>query len=229
MDNLQAGIDACKSGKIDEARKYLASALKENPKNENAWGWMYRASKDDKERIFCLRKIIEINPTNEQAKLQLNKLVPPIKEPVAVEPPKYVVPAKASAKADPKQAKNVLIGIGAVISICVIAFCVIWFLGSALFPSTPKDHKTMAYIQCQLHVEDMLKSPASAKFPSSLDTNIHDMGNNTFEIRSYVDSQNSFGAMIRTNFFCKIQYTGNEKDDDANSKLWNLLQLDFIQ
>lgn len=129
-------------------------------------------------------------------------------------------------KIDPTQQRNMLIGLGMVVSFCLICICVGAFFFSG---NGAKDYKTMAYIQCQLHVQDKLKAPSSADFPASSSTNIQDAGNNTFEIRSYVDAQNSFGAKLRTYFFCKIQYTGTPKDDETNPRFWNLLQLDFIE
>jgi len=92
----------------------------------------------------------------------------------------------------------------------------------------PPDYKFMSDVICQLYVEDNLKSPSTADFPAPSLTDIRDMGNNVFEIRSYVDSQNSFGATIRTNFFCKVQYIGTPTDDESLPHNWQLLELKFI-
>jgi hypothetical protein len=56
-----------------------------------------------------------------------------------------------------------------------------------------------------------------------------EMGGGVFQVRSYVDAQNSFGAMIRTNYFCKVQFTGTPQDDEWNSRYWNLLQLNIFE
>lgn len=77
MDNLQSGIAAFKSGKREDARKYLIAAVKENPKDENAWGWLYQVANNDNERIECLKKVTAINPNNEKAIQLLNKLLAP--------------------------------------------------------------------------------------------------------------------------------------------------------
>ena len=47
---------------------------------------------------------------------------------------------------------------------------------------------------------DSLKTPASASFPKMKEWNIEVDNNNVIEIKSYVDSQNSYGAMLRGNF-----------------------------
>lgn len=42
------------------------------------------------------------------------------------------------------------------------------------------------------------------------------------QINSYVDSQNSFGAMIRNDYTAVLKYLGG---DDADSKSWELEKL----
>ena len=53
-------------------------------------------------------------------------------------------------------------------------------------------------------VKSRLKSPRSAKFPF-FDWKVYDRGNGLYEVNSYVDSQNSFGAMLRKYFYVKVQ------------------------
>jgi|SRR5215472_6993548 len=50
-----------------------------------------------------------------------------------------------------------------------------------------------------------LKAPSTAKFGD--DAVVSDLANSTYDVRSYVDSQNAFGAMIRTNFICTLKTT----------------------
>jgi len=225
MDNLQNGIGAFKSGKREEARKYFVAAMKETPNNENVWGWLYQVSNNDSERIQALQKVMAINPKNEQAKQLLDQLLtPPLTAP---EPTMESTAQKIEPKRpDPIQQKNTLIGIGMIVLLCIICLC-IYSLSNG--NGGEKDHKTMAFVLCTVYVENRLKSPSTADFPSSSSSDIRDLGNNVFEIRSYVDAQNSFGAMIRNNFYCKIQYTGSATDDDSNGKFWNLLQLDILE
>ena len=71
------------------------------------------------------------------------------------------------------------------------------------------EHNSLyAYSFAEKNVKDMLKSPATAEFPSSSEQDQHTkyIGDNTYEINSYVDSQNGFGAMMRTRFSCKIVF-----------------------
>ena len=67
----------------------------------------------------------------------------------------------------------------------------------------PKDgsgdvHGAWAYMQ--LFVEDRLNSPKSADFPFGGSKHVIDLGHGRYEVNSYVDSDNLFGANIRTQF-----------------------------
>jgi hypothetical protein len=57
-----------------------------------------------------------------------------------------------------------------------------------------------AFVMAKQLMESRLKAPRTAEFASISDSNIRNLGGNEWEVSSYVDSQNSFGAMIRTRF-----------------------------
>lgn len=87
-----------------------------------------------------------------------------------------------------------------------------------------KDRSNMANIQCQNFVKANLKSPATADFPW-FDFKYWNKPEQIYIIKSYVDSQNSFGAILRSTWHCKIQYN---KGDDADSRNWELLELEIL-
>ena len=73
-------------------------------------------------------------------------------------------------------------------------------------------NKFLAYNYAEGFVEKMLKSPSTAEFPGVIekDKHITDLGEGKYKINSWVDSQNGFGATIRTNFSCTIIFEGNK-------------------
>jgi len=71
-------------------------------------------------------------------------------------------------------------------------------------------------------VKDKLKSPSTADFPYAEDGYKIEK-DSVIIIQGHVDSQNSFGAMIRMNFVIKMQYTGGDWADRRN---WQ--ELDFV-
>lgn len=92
-------------------------------------------------------------------------------------------------------------------------------------PSRPsyvsEDNSTMAYIMIQDFVKDRLKSPSTAEFPGARERRQHTkrLGDGRYGINSWVESQNSFGAQIRTRFAAIIRQTGEDT--------WQLEQLAF--
>jgi len=62
-----------------------------------------------------------------------------------------------------------------------------------------------AWYQAQGFVEKKLKSPSSAAFQLYDENNVIQK-DSVFTIKGYVDSQNSFGAMLRSVFLCELVY-----------------------
>ncbi len=54
-------------GDLHQARKILSELIKEEPGNLEYWLWLSTAVESHKERIFCLRKALEIDPANQTA------------------------------------------------------------------------------------------------------------------------------------------------------------------
>lgn len=67
---------------------------------------------------------------------------------------------------------------------------------------------SMAYVMSQKFIRQRLKTPTTAKFPWSSDpaVKIQYAGDCKHKIQAYVDSQNGFGAMIRTTYYIELQY-----------------------
>lgn len=80
------------------------------------------------------------------------------------------------------------------------------------------EKRTDAYVMSQQFLKKRLKSPSSADFPFDYDGLFTKyIGDSTFVIAAYVDSQNSFGAMLRTN------YNATVKNTDGDN--WKLIEL----
>ncbi len=68
------GIAAAKAGDRDGARRLLQSAIRLEPENEVAWLWLASVARDPQERLFCLERLLQINPNNESARKALASL-----------------------------------------------------------------------------------------------------------------------------------------------------------
>lgn len=68
-----------------------------------------------------------------------------------------------------------------------------------------------AYVGCQQFVERRLKSPGSAKYPAMTSDAVKitrgPNGRRTFD--SYVDSENGFGALLRSTYLCTVEPGAN--------------------
>ncbi len=69
--------------------------------------------------------------------------------------------------------------------------------------------KANAYSAAQQFVTGHLKSPGSAKYPDFDEEYVQLTGNNTYSVSAYVDSQNSFGALIRTSWQTTVRNDGD--------------------
>jgi len=90
---------------------------------------------------------------------------------------------------------------------------------SSSYSSTSSDNSTMAYVQAKNFVKLVLKSPSSADFPFFGEG--VKVSTDTYEVNSYVDSQNGFGAMIRSTYSITLKYTGGDSADQRN---WQVLE-----
>lgn len=74
MDSLlESGIAVFRSGNRAASRKIFKSYVEKYPQSERGWKWMYRVSRTDEEAIYCLRRVLQINPGNQKARELLNK------------------------------------------------------------------------------------------------------------------------------------------------------------
>jgi hypothetical protein len=94
--------------------------------------------------------------------------------------------------------------------------------GSGSNSPSPDDEKRDAYIGAQIIVEHYLKAPSTADFPYSGDASITRNSDGSYTIYSYVDSQNSFGAKIRTHFTITVRGSGDNWKEDAPPQFENV-------
>lgn len=73
-------------------------------------------------------------------------------------------------------------------------------------------------------VTKMLKSPSTAKFPYLTDDGVKvtKLDKDKYLVSSYVDSENSFGAMIRETYTVTIILQGENSQGDLNYKYEDL-------
>jgi hypothetical protein len=95
--------------------------------------------------------------------------------------------------------------------------------------ATEKEDNARSFASHYIKYNIPLKSPSTADYKAPwYATKIDD---NLYEVNSYVDAQNSFGAEIRNNWTMKVQYTGEEIIGQVsyinNPSNWKIVYLKF--
>ncbi len=75
---LRAGITAAKASDISTASKLLMQVVKADPNSELGWFWLGLCRTDPKQRDYCFRRVLAINPQNSDAARQIEYLHQPI-------------------------------------------------------------------------------------------------------------------------------------------------------
>ncbi|MFJ3319377.1 hypothetical protein [Curtobacterium sp. NPDC086286] len=70
--------------------------------------------------------------------------------------------------------------------------------------TSSSDNSVEAQIACENRIKDALKSPSSADFNDDVS------GSGPYTVTGTVDSENSFGAMLRSNFQCTVTVTDDK-------------------
>lgn len=73
-EKLSNAIQLIKAGNRQAALPLLKEIIRTDPYDENAWLWLYACVEKVEEKKYCLQKALEINPNNQPARTQLEKL-----------------------------------------------------------------------------------------------------------------------------------------------------------
>jgi hypothetical protein len=129
-------------------------------------------------------------------------------------------PAQAAMPAPVKEKKSNAIGCllsgGLLIGVLLIIGLFVIIMNGGRARATSGAEPISAFVMCKQFVTDRLKSPATAVFPTygGDGTQTEQLSMLQFRAKAYVDSQNGFGANVRTRYSCTVTNTGGNN--------WNL-------
>ena len=132
-------------------------------------------------------------------------------------------PDETSEISDQTRKRAMLIGL----ALAPIIFGALFFVSRPA--PRPAEEKTCgdwaaAMIYSESHVRAQLRSPSTAKFPGGPwreGVRIGELEKCTWLVKSWVDSQNGFGATIRTDYAAVMEYL-------PESKEWKVSSLEFF-
>lgn len=207
---ILSAVELAKKGDRQGAINILRQVIQQNPKNARAWYLLSQVVDEPEKKISCLMKVLEIDPGNTQAIDRLNKLKQPTVLPeLNPEPVKQIYDEEKKKKDERKNQIYGIITLLVITALCLIIFSTCSNNGDDSSEKPDEPTETDAFIMCRLFVEDRLKAPRTAKFPASSTAKIS-QSNNRFTVSSYVDAENGFGALIRSDFLCVVEYQGDE-------------------
>lgn len=106
---------------------------------------------------------------------------------------------------------------------------------ATLDPTLPRTdvESRIACDMAERFVKDRLKAPSTAKFPGFWDDAngegcVAYFNDGTWRISSWVDSQNSFGAQIRTHYVAQLTHGNDGTLPDGADATWHLEDLVFL-
>lgn len=102
-------------------------------------------------------------------------------------------------------------GIVVLLMVLVVGGCAVAMNGSSDKTADESDAQYM----CQQFVKDKLKSPSSAKFSNQVASG----AGTSWTSSGTVDSQNSFGAMVRSRYSCTLSYDSSDESWEGSAKL----------
>jgi tetratricopeptide (TPR) repeat protein len=129
---LHEAIEAVANGNRDRARDLLTRLLRANQSNPKYWLWMSSVVESAKERIYCLQKVVHLEPDNRAAQLGmlLDGAANPRKgmQPVPVQPRNWQDSYKTvSLDSNPRKIVRLVMYAGA--SMLVISFILLGLIG----------------------------------------------------------------------------------------------------
>ncbi len=88
--------------------------------------------------------------------------------------------------------------------------------------------KDTIYSFAKSYIEDSLKAPSTAKFSYSPAITQDEKDTDTFTVTSHVDSENGFGAMIRSTWSVTATYIGpDNRDAIETGENWKIKEMYF--
>jgi Tol biopolymer transport system component/type II secretory pathway pseudopilin PulG len=74
QDLMRQGIEARREGQKEEARELFKQVVEIDADNEKGWFWLASVAESDEERRDALQKVLALNPNNERAEAELEKV-----------------------------------------------------------------------------------------------------------------------------------------------------------
>lgn len=82
---LEQAVAFIREGEREKAKSLLIEILKQDPRNETAWLSLAECVTEAEQKRYCLEKVLQINPQNQDAVRDVEYLNPPVLPPAQPE------------------------------------------------------------------------------------------------------------------------------------------------
>lgn len=112
-------------------------------------------------------------------------------------------------RARERRAIRTMLIVSAIVGVILVAgIASLLIPGHGLAQAVARGTETEAYVHAREFVTASLRAPATAQFPWQPDSASFD--GTAWRIAGYVDSQNGFGALIRSHWSCELEKSGGQ-------------------
>jgi len=89
MKSLQEASDALRTGDGASARRTLVELIRQHRQDEMLWWRLSASVEEERQRIYCLKRVLALNPANKEARMELMRLKRPQPTPPAKSRPRF--------------------------------------------------------------------------------------------------------------------------------------------
>ena len=128
---LRTAYETAKAGDRPRARQLVQEVLQAEPRNDAAWYLYAKIAGDRQKSIYCLKKVLEINPSHERARQDLERLSSGVANQNPPTPSEQQTPEKQPSKKLPGWVWGIGVGIVGTVVVACLGYI---FFASALQP-----------------------------------------------------------------------------------------------
>ena len=119
---LQQAVTQAKAGNKAEAKKILSQVVRAEPKNVRGWYFLSQVVEDKKQALYCLNKVLELEPGNERVEQRIRELEgqTELTEPSISGPTSRLIAPRTDAPQKKKSTPYLLMVVAGAIFVCVL-------------------------------------------------------------------------------------------------------------
>jgi tetratricopeptide (TPR) repeat protein len=125
-EKLGYAVQLIKGGNKQAALPVLKEIIQKDPKDENAWLWLYCCVDEVEQKKYCLQQALKINPGNQQSYTALKELTDQVSPPVLQASPAQTASPQSASSGNNREKNSWFFALGG--GIVLVLMCIVAFL-----------------------------------------------------------------------------------------------------